>query len=76
MPKSLTARHEAARVHLRAGRLTEAAASVDAALRLWREPLLGGLRSGPIVDGFVTRMTDAWLECQEMQAETRKSAKQ
>ncbi|TYB45388.1 AfsR/SARP family transcriptional regulator [Actinomadura chibensis] len=54
------------RAHLRECRHAEAIACFDDALNLWRGPVLGGLRSGPIVDGFVTWLTESRLECMEL----------
>jgi DNA-binding SARP family transcriptional activator len=54
------------RAHVREFRHEEAASCFERALALWRGPALGDLRSGPIVDGFVTWLTEARLECLEM----------
>src|SRR6185503_18952705 len=37
---------------------------------LWRGPALGDLRAGPIVEGFVTWLAEARLECLEMLADS------
>ncbi|MFF4239950.1 AfsR/SARP family transcriptional regulator [Actinomadura geliboluensis] len=54
------------RSHARDRRHPQAAECFEQALGLWRGPVLGGLLSGPIVDGFVTWMSDARMECLEM----------
>jgi DNA-binding SARP family transcriptional activator len=51
-------------------RYEEAAACLEAALGLWRGPVLGDLRSGPIIEGFVTWLTEARHESQELLIDT------
>jgi DNA-binding SARP family transcriptional activator len=58
-------RTELGRAHARAGRHQQAAAVCQAALALWRGPVLDDVRHGPIVGGFVTWLTEAYLECTE-----------
>ncbi|WP_067469187.1 AfsR/SARP family transcriptional regulator [Actinomadura macra] len=57
------------RALMREGLYEEAAASLEAALGVWRGPVLGDLRSGPIIEGFVTWMTESRLECLELLAD-------
>ncbi len=49
----------------------EASDCFDNALGLWRGTVLGDLRGGPIVDGFVTHMMESRLECLEMLADAQ-----
>ncbi|MFF7360388.1 BTAD domain-containing putative transcriptional regulator [Streptomyces sp. NPDC008125] len=49
----------------RVGRYQEASAACRRALALWRGPVLGELRGGPIVDEFATWAEEARLECVE-----------
>lgn len=49
----------------------EACARLEAALDLWRGPVLGDIRNGPIVDGFGTWLTETRLECLELLAESQ-----
>jgi len=42
----------------------------EQALRLWRGPLLGDLRGGPIIDGFGTWLLESRLDCLELLAES------
>lgn len=60
---------ERGRALMRGRRYEEAAACLEGALELWRGPVLGGLRSGPIIEGFVTWMTESRLECLEILAD-------
>jgi SARP family transcriptional regulator, regulator of embCAB operon len=53
----------------RARRYEEAAACLEEALGLWRGPVLGDQSGGPIIEGFVTWMTESRLECLELCAE-------
>jgi DNA-binding SARP family transcriptional activator len=57
---------ERGRALMRDRRHEEAVACLEAALGLWRGPVLGDLRSGPIIEGFVTWLTEARLESQEL----------
>ncbi|NUU19913.1 MAG: AfsR/SARP family transcriptional regulator [Streptomycetaceae bacterium] len=57
------------RSHARAGRLEDAADYARDALGLWRGPVLGDLRGGPIVDEFAAWAEEARLECTEAQIE-------
>lgn len=59
------------RAHIKEGRHEEAAACFDRALGLWHGPALDNLRSGPIIDSFVTWLAESRLECLEMLADTR-----
>lgn len=52
-------------------RYAEALADCDAALRLWRGPVLAGLWHSHRVDSFVTWLEEIRLECLEMQIESR-----
>ncbi len=54
------------RAYARDDRHEEAASCFERALALWRGPVLGDLRSGPIVVGFVTWLTESRLECLEL----------
>jgi SARP family transcriptional regulator, regulator of embCAB operon len=44
----------------------KAADCFERALGLWRGPILDGLRTGPIVEGFVTWLEEMRMECIEM----------
>jgi SARP family transcriptional regulator, regulator of embCAB operon len=54
------------RVQMRETRYDEASATLREALGLWRGRALDDLRSGVIIDSFVTWLTEARLECLEM----------
>jgi DNA-binding SARP family transcriptional activator len=54
------------RDHAREGRHDQAAKCFENALAMWRGPVLGDLSHGPIVEGFVTWLTETRLECTEM----------
>jgi SARP family transcriptional regulator, regulator of embCAB operon len=54
------------RDHARGGRPEQAANCFETALALWCGPVLGDVSSGPIVEGFVTWLTETRLECTEM----------
>jgi SARP family transcriptional regulator, regulator of embCAB operon len=54
------------REHTKEQRHEQAVASFEQALSLWRGPILGSLRNGPIGYGFVAWLTEARLECTEM----------
>jgi DNA-binding SARP family transcriptional activator len=54
------------RDHVRDRRYEEASACFENALEMWRGPVLGDLSHGPIVEGFVTWLTETRLECTEM----------
>ncbi|WP_153534763.1 AfsR/SARP family transcriptional regulator [Actinomadura macrotermitis] len=60
---------ERGRALMRERRDEEAMACLEGALDLWRGPVLGDLRSGPIIEGFVTWMTELRLECLELLAD-------
>lgn len=49
----------------------QASRCFEAALRLWRGPALENLRTGAIVDTFVTWISELRLECQEMLADAQ-----
>ncbi|MFG2531759.1 BTAD domain-containing putative transcriptional regulator [Streptomyces sp. NPDC048516] len=57
------------RAQMKQRRHEEASSCFEQALGLWRGPALGDLSSGPIGDGFVTRMMESRLECLEMLAD-------
>ncbi|WP_131738462.1 AfsR/SARP family transcriptional regulator [Actinomadura roseirufa] len=57
------------RACMRERRYEEAAVWLEGALEMWRGPVLGDLRSGPVIEGFVTWMTESRLECMEMLAD-------
>ncbi|QXJ26128.1 AfsR/SARP family transcriptional regulator [Actinomadura graeca] len=57
------------RALMREGLHEEAADALEDALGMWRGPVLGDLRSGPIIEGFVTWMTESRLECLELLAD-------
>ncbi|OXM55617.1 AfsR/SARP family transcriptional regulator [Amycolatopsis alba] len=59
------------RVFAKEKRHREACSAFEAALSLWRGPVMGGMRSGPIVDGFVTGLTEAKLESAAMLGESQ-----
>ncbi|GAA2011214.1 hypothetical protein GCM10009839_01570 [Catenulispora yoronensis] len=61
---------EQGRQEVRAGRFEEAAGRFDDALRLWRGPVLGDLREGPIINGFATWLEETRRECLELQIES------
>ncbi|TCO60812.1 AfsR/SARP family transcriptional regulator [Actinocrispum wychmicini] len=50
---------------VREGRPEDACDRFEQALGLWRGPVLGDLRSGPIINGFVTWLAEARIECLE-----------
>jgi DNA-binding SARP family transcriptional activator len=54
----------------RAGRHEDASRSFESALGLWRGPALSDLRESPVVNGFVTWLEEARLECTEMLIES------
>lgn len=54
------------RARMRDSRYDEASADLGEALGLWRGRALDDLRSGVIIDSFVTWLTEARLECLEM----------
>lgn len=54
------------RAQMREARYDEASATLREALGLWRGRALDDLRSGVIIDSFVTWLTEARLECFEM----------
>jgi DNA-binding SARP family transcriptional activator len=54
------------RMYAREQRHEEAVACFKNALLLWREPTLGDLRSGLIIDRFVRWLEEARMECMEM----------
>jgi len=57
---------QAGRTHVKEGRFEEAAKSLDAALALWRGPVLGDVHGGSIIRGFVTWFTELRAECVEL----------
>jgi DNA-binding SARP family transcriptional activator len=57
------------RTHMKERRYAEASTCLETALTLWHGPVLGDLRNGPIVDGFVTWMMESRMECLEMLAD-------
>ncbi|AXK32420.1 activator protein [Streptomyces armeniacus] len=59
------------RADMRERRFEQAAERFESALSLWRGPVLGDLRAGAIVEGFVTWLTEARLECLEMLADAQ-----
>ncbi len=59
------------RALMKQGRHEEASAFLETALRLWRGPVFGGLRGGPCLEGFATRLSEARLECLEMLADAQ-----
>lgn len=59
------------RALMRHGRFTDAIRVLEGALALWRGPVLGGLRAGHVVDGFVTQLTETRLSCLEMLIDCR-----
>lgn len=62
---------QAGREHLSGHRLEEAGAHFDAALALWRGPVLGDLRpDGPILKGFTASVEESHLECQDLRTST------
>ncbi|NUP48627.1 MAG: AfsR/SARP family transcriptional regulator, partial [Catenulispora sp.] len=68
-------RLRSARDLLRSGAAVEAAAESDAALDLWRGVrALGGLRGGPMVDGFTAWLQESRLECLELRIEANIAA--
>jgi SARP family transcriptional regulator, regulator of embCAB operon len=54
------------RDHVRDRRLEEASRCFDEALGMWRGPVLGDLSHGPVMEGFVTWLTETRLECTEL----------
>ena len=59
------------REHVRERRFEQASRCFEDALALWRGPVLGDLSLGPIVEGFVTWLTEMRLECTEMLVDTQ-----
>lgn len=59
------------RTHMREARYENASLCFERALTLWRGPVLHDLRTGTIVEGFVTWMTEARLECLELLADAQ-----
>ncbi|HEX6526871.1 MAG TPA: AfsR/SARP family transcriptional regulator [Streptosporangiaceae bacterium] len=57
------------RAFVRAGDYEAAAFLIESALEMWHGPVLDGLYSGPIIEGFVTSLNEARLECLEMLAD-------
>lgn len=55
----------------RAGRHTEATATLESAMRLWRGPALSGMRDGPIVNGFAVWLEESRLESTEILISSR-----
>lgn len=53
------------RAYAREHRYEQAANSFNAALALWRGPLLGGSPGGPIISGFATWLDETRAECLE-----------
>jgi DNA-binding SARP family transcriptional activator len=54
------------RAHVREQRQEEAADCFERALALWRGPVLGDLATGPMIEAFVTWLSEARLECTEL----------
>lgn len=54
------------RSRLRERRHQEAANCFEDSLALWRGPVLGDLACGPMIDGYVTWLSEARVECTEM----------
>jgi DNA-binding SARP family transcriptional activator len=50
----------------RAGQFEEAVTSLEGALALWRGPVLGDLRDGPMINGFACWLGEIRLECVEL----------
>lgn len=59
------------RAHVKEQRFEQAAESLSAALALWRGPVLGDVRGGPIIRGYVTWLTEARAECIELLIEAQ-----
>lgn len=57
------------RANVREERYEEAVHRFESALALWRGPVLGDLRDGPVVSGYTTWLAEARLECLEMLAD-------
>lgn len=57
------------RSHMKERHFDEASDCLERALSLWYGPVLGDLRNGPIIDGFVTWMMESRMECLEMLGE-------
>ncbi|MER7512688.1 AfsR/SARP family transcriptional regulator [Streptomyces lavendulae] len=58
------------RAAARAGQHNEAVEQLRAALELTQDTPLGGLRSGPIINGFVTWLDETTLDCTELLMES------
>ena len=59
-----------ARALLRVGAAVEAAGELDTALDLWRgTSALGGLKGGPMIEGFAAWLEESRLECVELRIE-------
>jgi DNA-binding SARP family transcriptional activator len=59
------------RRYRRSQRYEDACDCFETGLSLWRGPVLGDIGNGPIVRSFVTRLTEARLECMEMLVDTQ-----
>lgn len=60
---------EQGRQLLREHRPETARGTLQAALDLWRGPILDNLSPGPILDGYLTSLIETRLECQELLVE-------
>lgn len=59
------------RRYVREQRDAEAAECFDEALAQWRGPVLADLGAGPIVNGFITWLTEERMECTELLMDAR-----
>lgn len=59
------------RAFVREGRHGDACASFEEALGLWRGRVVDDMHSGPIVDSFITWLTESRLECSQMLIESQ-----
>jgi DNA-binding SARP family transcriptional activator len=57
------------RKHARNGEQEQAAACFEQALGLWRGPAFANVTAGPIVAGFLKRLDEMRIECEEMSVE-------
>ncbi|MFD5892374.1 MULTISPECIES: BTAD domain-containing putative transcriptional regulator [unclassified Streptomyces] len=61
------------RESMKASQYTDASASFESALALWRGPVLGELHGGPALEGFTAWTHETRLECTELLVEAQLS---
>jgi DNA-binding SARP family transcriptional activator len=60
-----------ARGHRRERQFEQAAECLGDAQALWRGPLLGDVRGGPIIKGYTSWLIEAWIECAELHVDVQ-----